>query len=47
MAFPTLWRSDVPASWNDVYSTRREIDRVFDQFFGGKAGSVSGPWIIS
>jgi len=45
MAFPTLWRSDVPASWNDLYSGRREIDRVFDQFFGGKAGSMSGPWM--
>jgi HSP20 family protein len=42
MAFPTLWRADVPATWNDMFTTRREIDRVFDRFFG-QAGVV-GPW---
>ncbi|MDH3495726.1 MAG: Hsp20/alpha crystallin family protein [Gemmatimonadota bacterium] len=43
MAFPTLWRADVPAAWNDVFASRREIDRVFDRFFG-QAGSMTGPW---
>jgi len=43
MAFPTLWRADVPTNWNDVFTTRREIDRVFDRFFG-QAGSMTGPW---
>jgi HSP20 family protein len=43
MAFPTLWRADVPSSWNDLFQTRREIDRVFDRFFS-QPGSMSGPW---
>ena len=43
MAFPTIWRADVPATWNDMFTTRREIDRVFDRFFG-QAASVTGPW---
>jgi len=42
MAFPTLWRSDVPSNWNDLFQTRRELDRVFDRFF--TPGSVTGPW---
>ena len=43
MAFPTLWRADVPANWNDLFTSRREIDRVFDRFFG-QANGVVGPW---
>jgi len=43
MAFPTLWRTDVPTNWNDLFTTRREIDRVFDRFFG-QANGVVGPW---
>lgn len=43
MAFPTLWRADVPANWNDLFASRREIDRVFDRFFG-QANGVVGPW---
>ena len=44
MAFPTLWRADVPANWNDLFTSRREIDRVFDRFFG-QANGVVGPWV--
>ncbi|MDH4043562.1 MAG: Hsp20/alpha crystallin family protein [Gemmatimonadota bacterium] len=43
MAFPTIWRADAPTTWNDVFTTRREIDRVFDRFFGQAAG-ITGPW---
>jgi HSP20 family protein len=44
MAFPTLWRAEVPSAWNDLFQTRREIDRVFDRLAGG-AGSMTGPWM--
>jgi HSP20 family protein len=44
MAYPTLWRGDVPRTLNDLFTTRRDIDRVFDQFFG-KAGTMTGPWM--
>ena len=44
MAFPTLWRSETPSLWNDLFTTRREVDRVFDRFFN-QAGSVAGPWV--
>ena len=42
MAFPTLWRAEVPSNWNDLFQTRREIDRVFDRFFA--PGTVNAPW---
>ena len=32
MAFPTLWRAEVPSAWNDLFQTRRELYRVFDRF---------------
>jgi HSP20 family protein len=44
MAFPTLWRAEVPSAWNDLFQTRRDIDRVFDRFLGG-AGTMTGPWV--
>lgn len=43
MAFPTLWRADIPATWNDVFTSRRDIDRVFDRFFG-QTGGMTGSW---
>ena len=43
MAFPTLWRAEVPSAWNDLFQTRRDIDRVFDRFMGA-AGTMTGPW---
>lgn len=43
MPFPTLWRAEAPANWNDLFATRREIDRVFDRFFG-QANNMVGPW---
>jgi HSP20 family protein len=41
MAFPTLWRAEVPTNWNDLFRTRGEIDRVFDRFF---TPGTMGPW---
>ena len=33
--YPTLWRaSAAPSAWDDLSSARREVDRVFDRFFG-------------
>jgi HSP20 family protein len=43
MAYPTLYRMQQPV-WNDMLGTRREIDRVFDRFFG-QADSMAGPWV--
>jgi HSP20 family protein len=44
MAFPTLWRAETPTNWGDLFATRREIDRVFDRFFG-QANSMAGPLV--
>jgi HSP20 family protein len=44
MAVPTLWRAETPSLWNDLFSTRRDVDRVFDRFFT-QAGSMAGPWV--
>jgi HSP20 family protein len=43
MAFPTIWRGE-PAVWGDLFTTRREIDRIFDRFFD-PAGPMTGPWV--
>ena len=33
--YPTLWRSSAaPSAWDELSSARREVDRVFDRFFG-------------
>lgn len=33
--YPTLWRSAAaPSAWDELSSARREVDRVFDRFFG-------------
>ena len=35
MMYPTLWRtSALPSAWDDVSSTRREFDRLFDRMLG-------------
>jgi HSP20 family protein len=44
MAYPTLWRASTPSAWSDLVGTRREIDQVFDRFFG-QAASMAGPWV--
>lgn len=33
MVYPTLWRTSSPSMWDEVFSTRRELDRVLDRFF--------------
>jgi HSP20 family protein len=44
MAYPTLWRAETPSMWNDLFTTRRDVDRIFDRFFN-QAGSMAGPWV--
>jgi HSP20 family protein len=44
MTYPIFQRAQVPALWSDLFSTRREIDRVFDRFFG-QADSMAGSWV--
>jgi HSP20 family protein len=39
-----LYRGRTPSLWSDLFGTRREIDRVFDRFFG-QADSMVGPWV--
>lgn len=43
MAYPTLWRTETPTNWNDLFASRYGIDRVFDRFFG--ANQMVGPWV--
>jgi HSP20 family protein len=34
MFYPTIWRAQVPqAAWDDVFSMRREVDRLLDRYF--------------
>jgi HSP20 family protein len=42
MAYPTLWRTETPTNWNDLFASRYGVDRVFDRFFG--ANQMMGPW---
>jgi HSP20 family protein len=35
MLYPTLWRKTAtPSLWDDVFTARSELDRVFDRFLG-------------
>jgi HSP20 family protein len=45
--YPTLWRSSaVPSIWDELFSTRREFDRLFDRFFGQLAlGQGAQVWM--
>lgn len=44
MIYPTLWRGAVlPSVWDDVTTTRREMDRLFDGMFG-QAPVAAGLW---
>lgn len=45
--YPILWRSSTaPSVWDDLFSTRRELDRLFDRVFGTLGlGQASQPWV--
>ncbi len=43
--YPTLWRSSAaPSAWDELSSARREVDRVFDRFFGQGAAQGMTVW---
>ena len=45
MVYPTLWRtSAAPPVWDEVSTARREVDRVFDRFFGQGAAQGMTVW---
>ena len=45
MVYPTLWRtSAAPSVWDEVSTARREVDRVFDRFFGQGAAQGMTVW---
>lgn len=42
MVYPTLWRTaTTPSVWDELFSARREMDRLFDRVFG-QASSGQG-----
>lgn len=40
MTYPTLWQGTTPSVWGDLFSTRREVDRLFDRFFDRAANAT-------
>jgi len=43
--YPTLWRSSAaPSVWDDLFSARRDVDRVFDRFFGQAGAQGMTVW---
>lgn len=44
MVYPTLWRSNGSALWDNLFSTRRELDRVLDRFMAGDAPTAATVW---
>lgn len=32
--YPILWRNSAPSIWDELFTARREFDRLFDRFFG-------------
>lgn len=42
MVYPTLWRSNTGTLWNDLFSTRRDLDRIMDQVFTGTYPAATG-----
>ena len=41
MISPTLWRSSSPSMWDDVFSVRRDFDRLLNRFAGGQGETLS------
>jgi len=45
MVYPTLWRSpNGSALWDNLFTTRRELDRVLDRFVTGDAPTAATVW---
>jgi HSP20 family protein len=43
MVYPTLWRASRPAAWEDLFTARSDVDRIFHRFFNG-ARSAATVW---
>lgn len=41
---PTLWRNAAPSMWDDIFTVRRDFDRLLDRFSGGAAGETLSAW---
>src|SRR6188768_3297291 len=41
MISPMLWRSNSPSMWDDVFSVRRDFDRLLSRFAGGQGEALS------
>ena len=44
MVLPTLWRSSSLPAWDDVFSMRRDVDRLLDRFFSSTAQGTQATW---
>src|SRR5213078_2484072 len=44
MLYPILWRSNSGSPGDEVLTARREVDRLFDRFFGGSASQSLAAW---
>src|SRR5689334_5134253 len=41
---PTLWRTTAPSMWDDIFTVRRDFDRLLDRFAGGSSGETLSAW---
>ena len=41
MITPTLWRTSAPSMWDEVFSVRRDFDRLLNRFAGGQGETLS------
>jgi HSP20 family protein len=41
MLYPTLWRGNRPSVWQDLFTARGDVDRVFDRIFNGSPSTMS------
>lgn len=45
MVYPTLWRTSTPSLWDEVFSNRREFDRLFDRMLNVPNGPTATVWM--
>ena len=45
MVYPTLWRRSAPSMWDDMFTVRRELDRLFDRYGNGETLSAWAPTV--
>jgi len=44
---PTIWRNNSPSIWDDMFSARRDFDRLFDRYLGRGTGETLSAWAPS